>query len=267
MPDTKTIPEFLEELPDVDVSARWARFWEILSAGRDRIAERFAVDRHPSCADREYYKSRDGSFEGSFNCYSGNEVEWLVHSWLGNRQNSLLDMNLTAFLGPQTTVPHLRIIFGTFPRIYFSADYLPRRDLWADEAHLERYFAPCNEDYLRFRADERFDWFVSQAPYIRVAESPVAISISTDHGDEVIDELQSFTEAFIDRWLGWLDNPESVPEAEQAALQQRDHQLREMGYRLDPMNQHFVPAFGAAEVDRMVAIRMGREQMAESRRY
>ena len=120
--ETKTIPEFVSELPDVDVSQRWERFWDILSAGKDKIAERFDVELHPSCEGREYYTSPDGSFEGSFNCYSGSEMEWLVHSWLGNRKNSLLDMNLTAFLGPQTTVPHLRIIFGTFPRIYFSAD-------------------------------------------------------------------------------------------------------------------------------------------------
>ena len=265
--ETKTIPEFVSELPDVDVSKRWERFWEILSAGKDRIAERFDVAPHPSCEGREYYTSPDESFEGSFNCHSGNEMEWLVHSWLGNRKNSLLDMNLTAFLGPQTTVPHLRIIFGTFPRIYFSADYLPRRNLWTDEEHLDKYFTPVNADYLAIKADDRFDWFVSQAPYIRAAESPIAVSISTDHDDDIIDLLQDYTEKFIDRWLGWVDDPQSVPEDQQASQQQHDHNLREMGYRLDPMNQHFVPAFGADEVDRMVDIRMGRQQMQESRTY
>ncbi len=265
--ETKTIPEFVSELPDVDVSQRWERFWEILSAGKDKIANRFDVSLHPSCEGREYYTSADKSFEGSFNCYSGSEMEWLVHSWLGNRKNSLLDMNLTAFLGPQTTVPHLRIIFGTFPRIYFSADYLPRRDLWTDEAHLDRYFTPVNDDYLTLKADDRFDWFVSQAPYIRVAESPIAVSVSTDRDDDIIDLLQDYTERFINRWLGWCDNPEEVPPDQQAAQQKHDHSMRELGYRLDPMNQHFVPSFGAAEVEKMVNIRMGREQMQESRIY
>ena len=265
--ETKTIPEFVKELPNVDVSAPWARFWEILSEGRERIASKFAVTRHPEGEGREYYTSANGQFEGSFACYSGPEVEWLVHSWLGNRRNSLLDMNLTAFLGPQTTVPHLRIIFGTFPRLYFSADYLPRRNLWVDEAHLERYYEQCNEDYLRFKADDRYDWFVSQAPYVRAAESPTAISISTALGNEVIGEWQTFTQHFIDRWLGWLDDPELVPEELQPEQQRFDHQLRDHWYRLDPMNKHVVPAFGAEEVETMVNIRMGRRQMQEARRY
>ena len=106
---------------------------------------------------------------------------------------------------------------------------------------------------------------MSQAPYIRVAESPIAVSVSTDRDDDIIDLLQNYTERFINRWLGWCDNPEAVPAEQQAAQQRHDHTLRELGYRLDPMNQHFVPAFGAAEVEKMVNIRMGREQMQESR--
>lgn len=265
--ETKTIPEFISELPNVDVSERWERFWDILSAGKERIAARFDVTPHSSAAGREYYTSADQAFEGSFNCYSGPELEWLVHSWLGNRKNSLLDMNLTAFLGPQTTVPHLRIIFGTFPRIYFSADYIPRRNLWEDENHLERYYQETNDDFLRFRSDDRFDWFVSQSPYIRVAESPAAISVSTDQGNDVIDLLAEQANRCIDRWLGWLDNPETVPPELQADQQKFDHKVRELGYRLDPMNAHFVPAFGQQEVENMVNIRMGQQQIAESRRY
>ena len=262
---TKTIPEFLEELPDVDVSRRWARFWEILTEAKNKIETRFAVTRDPSCAGREYYTSHDQAFEGSFNCYTGPGLEWLVHSWLGNRANSLLDMNLTAFLGPQTTVPHLRIIFGTFPRIYFSADYLPRRNLWTDVDHLARYYDEVNEDYLSMRSDDRFDWFVSQAPYIRVAESPVAVSVTTDHDDGIIDALEAYTTRFIDRWLGWLDSAEQIPVHLQAKQQEYDHAIREHGYRLDPMNEYFVSSFGKAEVDKMVDIRMGKQQMERAR--
>jgi hypothetical protein len=265
--ETKTIMEFVRELPNVDVTSRWERFWEILTAGKDQVAAKFPVELHPSCAGREYYQSKNGEFEGSFNAYSGPEIEWLVHSWLGNRRNSLLDMNLTVFAGPQTTVPHLRIIFGTFPRLYFSADYMPRRNLWVDEAYLKRYYARCNDEYLKFKADERYDWFISQSPYVRAAESPTAISISIDHDDSVIDEWQEYTEMFISRWLTWFDDPERIPEPLQAEQQRFDHELRDHWYRLDPMNQHAVPAFGAAEVERLVQMRMGQEQMQASRLY
>ena len=102
---------------------------------------------------------------------------------------------------------------------------------------------------------------------MRAAESPTAISISTALGNEVIGEWQTFTQHFIDRWLGWLDDPDLVPEELQPEQQRFDHQLRDHWYRLDPMNKHVVPAFGAEEVETMVNIRMGRRQMQEARRY
>jgi hypothetical protein len=95
----------------------------------------------------------------------------------------------------------------------------------------------------------------------------VAVSVSTDQDDDIIEILQDYTVRFIDRWLRWLDSPELVPEEQQAEQQKYDHTIRELGYSLDPMNQHFVPAFGEGEVKRMVNIRMGREQMNEARRY
>ena len=131
--ETKTIMEFLSENPNVDVSKAWERCWGIQTNIIERVRERFEVAKHPSCKGRDYFISSEhpdhGLLEGSFNAYSGDQVDWLVHSWIGNRQRSILDINATVFLGQETRVPHLAVIFGTIPRLYFYAEYTPRMDL------------------------------------------------------------------------------------------------------------------------------------------
>jgi len=144
--DIKTITEFLAEQPDVDVSRAWERCWGIHAGIVERVKARFAVEKHPSTAGSEYYTSLDGGMEGSFNAWSGPRVEWLVHSWLGNRKASLLDMNATVFLSQQNRVPHLVIIFGTVPKLFFYADYTPRVDLRTDLAYVQKYYEPANAD-------------------------------------------------------------------------------------------------------------------------
>ena len=132
--------EFLSENPNVDVSHAWERCWGIQTGIIERVKERFSVEKHPSCAGRDYFVSdehpKHGQLEGSFTAYSGEEVDWLVHSWLGNRQRSILDINATVFLGQETRVPHLAVIFGTIPFLYFYAEYTPRMDLRTNPDYL-----------------------------------------------------------------------------------------------------------------------------------
>ena len=151
--DTKTIDQFLAENPNVDVTPYWERCWHILSSVKARIAERFPhLSREQNTRDRDYYTSPNGEWEGSMKAWSGPGVEWLVNSWLGNRQASILDMNATAFLDQQTDVPHLVIVFGTIPKLFFYADYTPRRDLMQDVDYLDRYYGDeINDWYLTLR--------------------------------------------------------------------------------------------------------------------
>lgn len=266
--DTKTIHEFLAENPDVDVSRAWERCFGILAGIKDRIATRFPVTRHPSCAGREFYTSPDGKFEGSFNAYSGESVEWLVHSWLGNRKASILDMNATCFLGQQTDVPHLIVIFGTIPKLFFYADYVPRRDLRTDADYLDQYYGGAvNEEFLKLRGDPAFHWSVSHGTYMRALLSPVALSIAGELNDANIDKLQGYAEKFVARWLGWLDAAQAVPTSGRAALQRYDHRVRALGYERDPMNKLAENVFGADQVQNMIRMRMGAAQMEASRTY
>mgnify|MGYP006315404383 CR=1 FL=1 len=66
-------------------------------------------------------------------------------------------------------------------------------------------------------------------------------------------------------WLGWLDAATPVPQSERLALRDYDFRVRELGYARDPMNKLAEQVFGAGQVENMLNIRMGREQMQRSR--
>jgi hypothetical protein len=263
--DIKTIHEFLAESPNVDVSRAWERCWGIHSRLVDRVKARFPVEKHPSSNGREYYTSLDGSMEGSFTAWSGREIDWLVHSWLGNRRASLLDMNATVFLSQQTRVPHLVVIFGTVPKLFFYADYTPRCDLRTNLDYVNRYYEPANASAIRLRGHPDFTWNWSHGTYLRGLMSPVATSIMGDLNDANIDVCEAYLAEFSDRWFRWLDEADRVPDPERAALQDYDYTVRETGYRTDPMNVLAQRGFGQAEFERMLDTRIGMAQIAATR--
>ena len=266
--DTKTIDQFLAENPNVDVSRAWERCYGILAGIKDRIATRFPVTRHPETNGREYYTSPDKAFEGSFNAYTGPGVEWLVNSWLGNRKASILDMNATCFLGQETDVPHLIVIFGTLPKLFFYADYTPRRNLYTDMAYLDKYYGgDVNDEWVKLRGDPALHWLVSHGTYMRALLSPAGMSIAGDLNDANIDKFEKYADKFVSRWLGWLDAATPVPEHERAELQRYDHAVRRLGYERDPMNKLAANVFGADQVQNMIRMRMGAAQMASAKRY
>jgi len=267
--ETKTLDEFLAENPNVDVSRYWERCWGILTALKQKITTRFPhLSQHPSTFDREYYTSPNGEFEGSYAAWTGNGVEWLVNSWIGNRKASILDMNTTAFLGQETDVPHLVIVFGTVPKLFCYCDYTPRKNLLTDVAYLDKYYGPeVNDWYMKLRSHPNFHWSVSHGSYMRALINPATQSLMGELNDENISIFESYLHEMVDRWLGWLDKATPVPEAERAELQRTDHIIREMSYRRDPMNKLAANVFGQAEVEKMIELRMGKAQIDANASY
>ncbi len=262
--ETKTIMEFLTENPNVDVSRAWERCWKIHERTVQRVQARFSVSRHRQTEGEDYFNVADGQLEGCFKAYTGEDVDWLVHSWIGNRKASILDMNATAMLSQQTRVPHLAIIFGTIPRLYFYAEYTPRLDLRTHHDYLMKYYEPANEDFLRFRSDPKWTRFVSHSAYLRALMSPIATSQHAELDDDNITTCEKYIERFVDRWLRWLDEAETVPMEERAALQAYDYTVRELGYRTDPMNALPQKLLGEKEFNRRLEMRMGTWQMQET---
>ncbi len=263
--DIKTITEFLAEQPNVDVSHAWQRCWGIHAGIVERVKQRFPVRKHPSTEGREYYTSLDKSMEGSFTAYSGEQVDWLVHSWLGNRKASLLDMNATVFLSQQNRVPHLIVIFGTVPKLFFYADYIPRVDLRMNLEYLNQYYEPANAEAIKLRGHANFTWNWSHGTYLRGLMSPVATSIMGELNDANIDICEQYLTGFVDRWFGWLDTATPLAVSERLAQQNYDYYVREVGYRTDPMNFLAVRGFGQTEFDKMLDTRIGMSQIAATR--
>jgi hypothetical protein len=265
---TKTIHEFLAEAPDVDSHDLWAQFWEILSEAKAKITAALPVQPHPSGEGLGSWTTPTGDYEGSLNTFAGdadNGVEWLVHSWIGNRSASILDMNLQVWLGPHIDVPHLIIVFGTVPQIFHFSDLVPRRDPMTDIDYLERYYEPINGEWLALRGDDRFTWSVSHGTYMRAFNSPVANSYMAERSEDVVATLRASVLDRVDTWLGWVREAAPVPISERAALRERDHLVRTYGYTKDPMNELSKKFLGAERVDELVATRAGLGQIAELR--
>jgi hypothetical protein len=265
--DIKTITEFLAEQPNVDVSRAWERCWNIHAGIVERVKQRFPVTKHPSSVGREYYTSLDKSMEGSFTAYTGQNVDWLVHSWLGNRKASLLDMNATVFLSQQNRVPHLVVIFGTVPKLFFYADYTPRVDPRIHVDYVQKYYEPANAAAIKLRGHPNFSWNWSHGTYLRGLMSSVCTSIMGELNDENIGICEEYLEGFVDRWFGWLDEADAnpLPQSERLAQQQYDYTVREVGYRTDPMNVLAQRAFGQADFEKMLETRIGMQQIAATR--
>ncbi|GIS87132.1 MAG: hypothetical protein CM1200mP17_17000 [Woeseia sp.] len=168
------------------------------------------------------------------------------------------------FLGQETRVPHLAVIFGTIPRLYFYAEYTPRMDLRTNPDYLNQYYEPVNQDFLEFRANPNWTRFVSHGTYLRSLMSPVCVSSHAELTDENIDFCEVIG-AFHCRWFTWLDEAEEVPESERNDQQIYDFQVRELGYRNDPMNVLPIQVFGEEEASRMLEMRIGVDQIEDSK--
>jgi hypothetical protein len=260
--EVRTITEMVADTPDVDVRETWAALWDVLSTLKERIVTELdpGLERHPTSAHLDHYKA--GAFEGSLSTYTGPVVEWVVHSWLGNRQASILDMNINVWLGPHVDAPHLCIVVGTVPLLYTYSDFIARRDLAIDVDYVQRCYEPENEHHLAMRGDARFTWSVSHGTYMRAIISPIAISCTAERTPENVDAVSAFVTGRFERWLDLVRAAPPVPEAERPALRARDHRLRSQIYGLDPMNALAEKMMGADVVADLVPRRMGAEQMA-----
>ena len=153
------------------------------------------------------------------------------------------------------------MVFGTIPKLFFYFDFTPRRNLMIDTDYLDRYYAPINQEYLALRGDPNFQWSVSHGTYMRSLTNPSTQSLMGDLNAGNIDILEKYAYSMLDHWLGWLDAAAPIPLDQRDELKAYDFKVRELGYARDPMNKLAEQVFGADQVENMLNIRMGREQM------
>jgi len=245
---------------NVDVSGAYQVLWSIIDELYQKVVARFELTRDPSTDRFEQYGGEGGP-QGTVRAYSGPQVDWMVHSWLGDTAHSFSNMHLTVWLGPHIKVPHFGLAFGTFPDVWCYLDSVPRSDLMVDLDSLDRYYEPVNEEHLDVRSRDGLTNFVSRSLYVRTSLSSTAHVFTTPDFEKGASSVRELAHAHLDRWLRWVDEAEAVPVAERAALAERDLAVRRNVAERDPANVMGVRYFGQETTDALVRALWGGDRV------
>jgi hypothetical protein len=248
----KSLLELVDERPQVDTTGTFDLLWDTLTQLRQKFDARFVVEQDPSTHDLGSYTSLDGNAHGSLRAYSGEEIDWFTHTWIGNPKFSFSNMHFSIWLGPHIDVPHFGLAMGTMPDVFFYCDFVPRADLTVDLAYLDRYYAPINDLYVEMRSDPRIGQFVSKTPYMRHSQSQSSHCYLVKPETEIVQRLGEIANAMFDRWLVLVDSAESVPPSKRPALAARDLHMRRAIADRDPANAMGERLFGAEMTERLV---------------
>ena len=253
---TTSVQDLFHGSEQVDNTEVFNKLWANLSKLNDKIMERFELTQDPSSVPYDFYHAGEKAI-GELHTYTGPEMDWLVHSYMGDPEAGFTNMHLTAWLGPHTKVPHLGVAWGTLPELWFYVDLQPRSDLLVDVKSLDKYFEFFNERFLEYKDDPVMKPFVSRSLYMRQAVSHIGLAFVIPPSDEMIDRMMDLTEETVDQWLAWLDEGDPVPEDEREALAARDLHVRRTVAERDPANVLGVEFYGAELTEKLVRMLWG----------
>ncbi len=234
-------------------SKYFEQLWGITCELKQKIETRFDLQLQASTKDLQEYSSKDGNLKGSLNAFKGKEIDWLVHSWLGNPGKSNFNtMRLTTWLSSHLQVPHLVFEFGTLPDILFYIDYIPRTDLYTNLEYLNSYYEPVNETFLKLQANPDLTSFTSKSAYVRSFQSPVSLCYTCLPNDDSLNLIRTVADETIIRWLKWLDEATPVHENMRNILAERDLFIRRSSAENDPGNKMAEQMLGTELTDKLV---------------
>jgi hypothetical protein len=258
----KSVVEMVAERPEVDNSSAFDELWGVFNQLRGKVDARFELQMDESTRDLQPYHALPGvDASGFLSAYSGDELDWFVHSWIGNPRRTFVNMHLTLWLPATTRVPHLAFALATLPDIFFYMDYIPRVDLAADPAYLDKYYDPVNARSIELRENPDLRWFFSKSLYVRQALSETAFCYTCDNTPANLALVRTLANEMIDRWMGWLAAGDPTPAAEQAALAARDLFIRRTIAERDPANVLADKMFGGDLSNRLVRALWGGDRV------
>ena len=255
---TKTIHEFLADDPDVDRSELWAAFWGILSEAKDKITAELDVKPHPSGAGPRVLDHRGRRLRG---------LAQPLRRRPGQRRRvagPLLDRQ-PQDLDPGHEPPglarsaHRRAAPGA--RLRHSAQRLPLQrpgaraaTRWSTSTTSTGTSSPRTRSGSHLRGDDRFPGRSATAPTCgrSTRRSPTPTWRPRRRRGRRGASARLCATASTPGSAGSATRT-PVPVEERAALRERDHQVREYGYTLDPMNELSKKFLGAERVDELVA--------------
>lgn len=238
-----SIEDMVDTAPKLDLQSTFDQLWALTGDLFERVQDRFELNLDPSCEALLPYAGKDGA-AGYLANYVGPEIDWLTHSWTGNPKATFTNMHLTIGLGPHIDVPHFGFALGTTPDYFVYMDYLPRRDLWTHPEYADKYYPGANKAYLAMQADKNFRPFISHDFYTRVAQSPASLCFGATVDAANMDTITRTAHQHLDNWFELIDQATEVPQAERAALAERDLLIRRTITERDPANVVVDKLFG-----------------------
>jgi hypothetical protein len=254
----KSLLELVDEQPNIDNSQVFERLWGILGEVRAKLDKRFAFQMDETTRPLQPYEK--GDYKGYLSAFYSDEIDRMVHSWIGNPKQSFSNMHLTTWLKPHINVPHLGFAFGTLPDVFIYMDYIPRADMFSDLEYLDRYYEPANARYVELRKDARLSPFTSKTLYMRQSQSHTSICYVFKPTDDTLELVREVAHEMVDRWLTWVDEAQPVPVSERPALAARDLAVRRAIAERDPANTMGVRLFGEELTNTLVRALWGADR-------
>ncbi len=255
------VEEIFDRRATRDTTGTFENLWATSEELMSKLRGRFELARDPSTDDLESYRGEAQYPAGRLAAYAGPEIDWLVHSWIGNPTVGFTNMHVTVWLGPQNDVPHFGFACGTLPDLWFYIDYNPRSDLMIDTGALDRFYAPLNEQFLQARADPGLVPFTSKALYIRQSLSHVALCFTTEATPARLAQIRELAHDRLDRWLKHVDEAAPTRPDRREALADDDLARRRNIAERDPANIMGVRFFGTEMTDRLVRALWGGDRL------
>ena len=251
METTRSIAQIHDAAGPTDTTEEFNLLHAALGGLADQMKARFELTLDPSVEEFDSYGAPDGP-TGSIKAYTGPEVDWMIHSWIGDPAKGFTNLHLTCWLGPHTWVPHFGMAVGTLPDYWYFVDFVPRKDPLVEADYVDRYYEPDNAQYMEMRHEPGFSPFVSQNLYVRQAVSHTAMCFVVERTPEHLARMLELAQGRLDRWFAHLDAGDPVDPAERAALAARDLRIRRNVADRDPANIMGVRYFGEDMTERLV---------------
>ncbi len=218
------------------------------------------------CKDIESFSNLSGEHLGRMRNFTGAKdtpVDWVIHSDIGQPENTFTNIHLTFWMKDCTDVPHLGMAFGTLPEAFFYIDIMPRYELVTHPEHVEKYYDELNPlvmDFNKALFSENVMPFNAQMPFIRASLSPCAVA-----GVTPLSFFQTHAKdkiwAVVKHWVELVKAAKvDTDKAACAERRQRDYQQRKSIVYLDPANPIAERLVGKDAADRLVRILAGEER-------
>jgi len=259
----QSVEELIQATPDRNNQDFFAEMWQVLTSLRERVDQRFPTRLDPSVTDLASYGAADGSTKGHLSASSSDEIDWMVHSFMGTPAHSFSNMHLTIWLGPQVKVPHFGMALGTIPDLFVYSDLVPRTDLMTDLDYLDRYYGPRNDTFLEFEANPEFRPFVSREIYMRVAQSRTSLCYVAKPSTKALTQVSRAAHELLDQWLHAVDTAERVPVEQEEALAARDLKIRRAIAERDPANVMGEKIFGQELTKKLIGALWGEHRVSQ----